>query len=254
MKRKLFAALLLAAAIQTNSNAQINTGTGGAGMVLPNSPTSNTNVGIGTNNPTHKLTVVGRLGISATTPDDAVDVTNSQAIVNPGSSVIWLAYNKAQTLNPMLIQATGNSAPGTSNTTTAGTQGDRFVVYNDGQVKIGNVNMPKGYRLYVEEGILTEKLKVAVKNTANWADYVFAKNYNLMPLNEVEAYVAANKHLPNIPSAQELVNDGMDVASMQAKQMEKIEELTLYMIELKKEVEQLKKDNAVLSANNSFTK
>jgi hypothetical protein len=61
-----------------------------------------------------------------------------------------------------------------------------------------------------------------------------------MPLNEVETFVKENKHLPGIDSANELVKNGLDVAEMQAKQMGKIEELTLYVIQQNKEIEELK--------------
>lgn len=101
------------------------------------------------------------------------------------------------------------------------------------------------YRLYVNGGILTDKVKVAVYCSAQWADYVFDKDYKLKPLNEVEDFVKANKHLPGVPSAEELVQKGgIDVNEMFAKQMEKIEELTLYVISLQKEIKQLKKENA----------
>jgi hypothetical protein len=115
-----------------------------------------------------------------------------------------------------------------------------------GLVSIGNVTTPAGYKLYVEQGILTEKVKVAVKSNSEWADYVFTKDYRLTPLSEVAAYITANHHLPNVPSADEVVASGIDMAKMDAKLLEKIEELTLYMIEMKKEIEVLKKENAKL--------
>jgi hypothetical protein len=61
-------------------------------------------------------------------------------------------------------------------------------------------------------------------------------------LNEVEEFVNANKHLPEVPSAQEVSDNGIDVASMDAKLMQKIEELTLYIIDLKKDNEHMKKE------------
>ncbi|RAR47194.1 hypothetical protein [Flavobacterium lacus] len=97
------------------------------------------------------------------------------------------------------------------------------------------------YKLYVEGGILTEKVKVALRNPdTNWADYVFADDYKLQSLKDVEAYIKENKHLPGIESAQELVENGLDLGEMQAKQMGKIEELTLYVIQQNKEIEELK--------------
>ena len=113
----------------------------------------------------------------------------------------------------------------------------------NGNVLIGNpsaVTMPTGYKLYVETGILTEKVKVAVKGTSNWADFVFDKNYNLPKLSEVEQFINTNKHLPGIPSASEMVNKGNDLGEMDARLLQKIEELTLYIIKLEKDFNELK--------------
>jgi hypothetical protein len=127
---------------------------------------------------------------------------------------------------------------------------ERLKINTDGTVGIGiPPSYPSGYRLYVTDGILTEKVKVAIKTTANWSDFVFAKDYKLKTLDEVEAFITLNKHLPGVPSADEVVKEGIDMATMDAKLLEKIEELTLYMIELKKEVESLKKANIELKAN-----
>ncbi|MCE3227957.1 MAG: hypothetical protein K0S32_2508 [Bacteroidetes bacterium] len=113
----------------------------------------------------------------------------------------------------------------------------------NGNVLIGDplaISLPAGYKLYVATGILTEKVKVAVETTGNWSDYVFDKDYKLAALSEVEAYVKKNKHLPGVPSAEEVVKEGIDVEKMDAKLLEKIEELTLYVIKLEKEVNELK--------------
>lgn len=111
---------------------------------------------------------------------------------------------------------------------------------SNGKMYLGSTavypNATGNYRLFVEGGILTEKVKVALRSSANWADYVFANDYKLMPLNEVEAFVKTNKHLPGIDSAEQLAKDGIDVAQMQSKQMEKIEELTLYIIDQDKKI------------------
>jgi hypothetical protein len=79
--------------------------------------------------------------------------------------------------------------------------------------------LPNGYRLYVNGGILTTKVKVANYCSSAWADYVFAKDYKLKPLSEVETFIKANKHLPNIPSGDQIEKEGLDLAEMQAKQM-----------------------------------
>lgn len=77
-----------------------------------------------------------------------------------------------------------------------------------------------------------------------WADYVFADNYSLAPLSEVEEFILKNRHLPNFPSAKEVMEKGIDVAKMDAKLLEKIEELTLYTISLEKQVKKLQQENS----------
>lgn len=114
---------------------------------------------------------------------------------------------------------------------------------NNGKVVIGTgINSyPDGFSLFVKGGILTERVRVALANSDRWADYVFAPEYKLMPLNDVEKFIRHNKHLPNVPSAEEMANRGLDVAETSAKLMEKIEELTLYLIEANKKIEELDK-------------
>lgn len=81
---------------------------------------------------------------------------------------------------------------------------------------------------------------------ANWPDYVFGKDHTLLSLEELEASINANKHLPGIPSASEVKEGGIMLGEMQTKQMEKIEELTLYVIELGKQNKELKNEIEVL--------
>jgi hypothetical protein len=107
-----------------------------------------------------------------------------------------------------------------------------------GNLRVGNTISPSGYKLSVDgKAICTELL---VRVVANWPDYVFNKNYKLPGLNEVEDFIIKNNHLPGIPAAKDLESNGLNIGEMQKLQMEKIEELTLYIIELKKEIEKLK--------------
>lgn len=107
-----------------------------------------------------------------------------------------------------------------------------------GAVRIGETVTPGGYKLAVDgKAICTELL---VRLVPNWPDYVFNNKYKLRGLNEVEDFIKKNNHLPGIPSAKEVESNGINVGEMQKLQMEKIEELTLYIIELKKEIEKLK--------------
>lgn len=121
----------------------------------------------------------------------------------------------------------------------------RMVIRTDGKVEIGNVqNVNGNYRLYVEKGILTERLKIALNDgSSKWSDFVFDANYQLPPLSQVEAFIKENKHLPDIPSEKEVKAHGIDVAEMDALLLQKIEELTLYVIEQNKRIEALEKQN-----------
>jgi hypothetical protein len=114
--------------------------------------------------------------------------------------------------------------------------------YN-GRVKIGNCNSNMdGYKLFVEEGILTEKVKVAVKNSDEWFDTVFEPDYKIMPIKDLDTYIKTYKHLPDIPTTKEVMENGLDVGKMNGLLLKKVEELTLYMIDLKKELDQAKKE------------
>jgi hypothetical protein len=126
----------------------------------------------------------------------------------------------------------------------AGTYSDLMRIQRDGKVRIGSASMttPGTYKLYVEDGIMTERVRVAIKNSNDWMDQVFAENYNLRSVDELSSYIKEHQHLPEIPSADEVVAKGIDVGEMNAKLLKKIEELTLYMIAQQKEIEGLKKE------------
>ncbi len=89
--------------------------------------------------------------------------------------------------------------------------------------------------------------------SSQWADYVFEENYDLPKLEEVEQFIKDNKHLPNVPSAKEVADSGIELGEMTKIQQEKIEELTLYIIEQNKinkkqqeEIDELKKQVKLL--------
>lgn len=79
-----------------------------------------------------------------------------------------------------------------------------------------------------------------VVTETGWSDFVFDDDYNLPSLNEVENFINENNHLPDIPSAEDVEENGVSVGEMQAKLLQKIEELMLYVIEQQKEIEMLK--------------
>ena len=92
------------------------------------------------------------------------------------------------------------------------------------------------YKLYVGGGIRTRKVKV---DQVNWPDYVFEPEYKLRSLSSLEAFIKANKHLPDLPSADEVGKEGVDIGETQAALLKKVEELTMYIIEQNKNQEKL---------------
>ena len=115
-----------------------------------------------------------------------------------------------------------------------------ILLNNNGSVGIGTgtTTIPTTAKLAVNGKILATEVEVAL--VANWSDYVFNDDYKLKSLNDVETFIKENKHLPNVPSAVEVAEKGINVAEMDAILLRKIEELTLYMIDLKKENQELK--------------
>jgi hypothetical protein len=118
-----------------------------------------------------------------------------------------------------------------------------MTITKQGVVGIGTI-FPTGipdvyYKLYVKGGIRTEKVKVDIANANGWADYVFEDGYKLMSIPELEMFIDNNNHLPEIPCAEDVVSNGVELSDMQVKLLKKIEELTLYIIDQNKRIETL---------------
>lgn len=96
------------------------------------------------------------------------------------------------------------------------------------------------YNLFVAQGILSEDYALAPK--ATWADFVFHENYKLRPISEVEKFIKSNKHLPEVPSAAEVAENGYSQHEVNKALLQKIEELTLYTIQQQKQIDQLLKE------------
>lgn len=108
-------------------------------------------------------------------------------------------------------------------------------------------DMASSYSLCVNGGIMATK--VTIKNYGNWHDYVFDPAYALMPLSELKEFVATRHHLPDIPSEEDVIANGIDVDVMQGLLLKKIEELTLYTIQLQEQVDSMQKELDQLKRN-----
>lgn len=195
------------------------------------------NIGIGTLNPRQMLHVVdGNIMISRTSKK-APGSTN-------GSILFGAETNNNTAFGRWGIEylnqdgATGLNfwQPSTSNSNV-----NNYVLFlkDNGNIGIGTYN-PHA-KLAVNGEILAKSVRVSTVATY-WPDYVFSPDYELMSLNELENYITENKHLPGIISAVDIEKQGdVDLGEMNTKLLEKIEELTLYIINLQKQIDELKK-------------
>ena len=102
----------------------------------------------------------------------------------------------------------------------------------------GGLN-PAGYPFSSQSRILAPDFVALAVNS--WPDYVFANDYKLRPLTEVKKFIEINKHLPNIPSAAQIEKEGIQLGDMSKRLMEKVEELTLYILQQQEQIDELKK-------------
>lgn len=118
-----------------------------------------------------------------------------------------------------------------------------YLQANTQNVGIGTADT-KGYKLAVAGSVVAESVKVKLKG--NWPDYVFNEDYHLPSLQEVEKYVTEHQHLMDMPSAAEVQKEGQDLGDMNRRLLQKVEELTLYLIDLKKQQTALQESNTAL--------
>lgn len=196
---------------------------------------SNGKVGIGTTSPLSQLHVEGDLLVRGGTGGDIV--TSYTSGTGP---VLWARNAQAAWGLSIDPDGKGHILGDWNNPHPVMT-----FAYN--KVAIGTEDMPNDdYSLFVGKGILTEKVKVALQSTDEWSDHVFKPGYALMPLRDVDAFIKENGHLPGVPSAATMVEQGLDVVKMDAMLLEKIEEMTLHLISLEKSLAELEKENFVL--------
>jgi hypothetical protein len=259
--------------LRANVTGSNNVGIGNEALLVN---TANNNLGIGASALTSLSGAAGNdnIGIGSFALSNSISGQQNTAIGseagrnNTGSRNLFLGFNVGKSAvgsDLLMLDNSDNNTPliggnfslnkvgiNTSMSAIASSPaGVNFMV--NGAAVIGNVtattltdiNTVAGYSLYVANGILTEKVKVSLQ-AATWADYVFAKDYKMMTLPQVEKFYKAHKHLPNVPSAAELEKTGLDMVKTDAKLMEKIEELTIYMVDLNKQVQSLKAENSKL--------
>jgi hypothetical protein len=185
---------------------------------------NNGNVGIGSAEPVGRLEVVGQ---------DALRLVGYQPFLTLLDVNAGYTRGRIQSANGNILFYPESSIVGGTPAVT--------ISSGSGNVRIGTKEA-SGYKLSVTGKIICEELKVQL--AANWPDYVFDKKYQLMPINELAQNIEQDKHLPGLPSAAEVKLDGISVGDMQAKLLEKVEQLTLYVIQLQKQNDELTKKDA----------
>jgi hypothetical protein len=183
---------------------------------------------------TNNLFVAGNVGIGTPTPSEKLEVGGNFSINNGGADggrIIWKSngYNdwRARNINGGLGFFPGEGAA------------TALWLSSGGNVGVGTTSTGT-CKLAVEGMIGAREVQVVASGTS-WPDFVFADGYHLQSLEEIERHIKTEKHLPGIPSQQEVTKDGIKLGEMQTKLLQKVEELTLYVIELKKENDALKK-------------
>ncbi|TXN36141.1 hypothetical protein FVB32_16415 [Flagellimonas hymeniacidonis] len=150
------------------------------------------------------------------------------------------AGNESVVSNAVSVTTNGSGGGSSGGGSSVWSEASSVASYT-GDVAVGTGTVPTGYKMAIDGKLITEEVKVQL--SGNWPDYVFAKNYNLPSLEEVQKHIKEKGHLPNIPSARETEANGIDIGEMNRLLLEKIEEQMLYIIELKKEINQLKRES-----------
>ena len=193
------------------------------------------------------LTHEGRLGLGTNVPDQLFTLSDG---VNP--TFRFEQSDGIENDMELSLEVDGDLYFRGGADDTGGALNDLMVLKGVGKLAIGTTATPDVlgatdlslYTLYAAGGILTEEVRVRT----GWADHVFAKNYPLTGLEEVETYIEENGKLPNMPSSEEVEANGLELGDIAVKQQEKIEELFLHLIEMDKELKALKQENEALKA------
>ncbi|WP_420602826.1 fibronectin type III domain-containing protein [Flagellimonas sp.] len=220
-------------------------GTGGGDTQNPTAPTlsitsqSDTTVDLSWSGATDNVGVTGYKIFKDNSLETTLGNVNTYQVAgltestsyNFTATALDAAGNESSASNS--ISVTTNASSGSGGGSSIWTEANSVASYS-GDVGIGTNAVPSGYKLAVEGKIRTREIRV---DQDTWPDYVFKEGYDLPSLEEIQKHIEEKGHLPNIPSAKEVETNGVELGEMNKLLLEKVEELTLYVIELKKENE-----------------
>jgi hypothetical protein len=255
--------------MKNNGNFGINTDDPIQKLHVVGNTYLNGNLGIGISTPAQKLHVVGttylngNVGIGVSTPQAKLDVSGDVSIegtfaLNKGASTC-LAIGSAfySTLNwgtsYIGFNAIRNNSARNWTCTGDGVHNGGGLIYTtvDGSIYFASIPSTGGSNKTLTDAQIKQNIKLHLNaegklkakqlsvSLAGWPDFVFESDYNLPALTEVEQYIKQYKRLPNIPAAQEIEENGLDVGDMQSKLLQKIEELTLYILQQHQQIADL---------------
>jgi hypothetical protein len=185
----------------------------------------------------------GYVGIGTATPNDDLHVANHIRVGEDASySTVYGELKHDGGSTGFIINANASGGWADMYLQTDGIT--RMFIESAGNVGIGTTTLASGYRLSVSGKVMCEELKVQLQGS--WPDYVFTEGYNLKALSTLEREIRNLGHLPGMPSALEVAKNGVEVGEIQRLLLEKMEELTLYVIALKKENEAIKDELVTL--------
>jgi len=199
---------------------------------------NNGNVGIGTSNPSQKLEINGNFLCNS---ENSAFGFDAQPVARFGVIKKYGYYPTIASDNSSPIIFSQSNQTGIYTNITTATLSERMRIDVNGNVGIGTPSPDS--KLAVAGQIHAQEVKVSI--TVPGPDYVFEKDYPLTSLEEIKTYIDQNKHLPELPSAKEMEKNGVQLGEMNMLLLKKIEELTLHLIELKKE-----NDNAKTAMKN----
>ncbi len=187
---------------------------------------SNGNVGINSTSPYQKLTVNGVLGIYGSGLDgSALQHTSIYSDVSNGLLIEAPKTSSGTKLDISFNWRGGGTVP--------------FIIKaSNSYIGLGTANPDE--KLTVKGKVHAEEVRVDL--SVPGPDYVFEKDYDLLPLKDLEAYVTSNKHLPEVPSSSEMMEKGLELKEMNLLLLKKVEELTLHLIEANKKIDGLSEE------------